>query len=221
MVQPDVEEPLSEPFNNLTLRRKAVDEMSPIEIARVYNPISAQSVFPTIRPSRRYKVEVVEIEPTRTVSSIEEADAAVLNLSYSKPPLTFSGIGGGSCFGDINASFAVLINRSANLIAAETRSGAGNMVFIHPDNLPLFTQATTGAFLKWENETIGLWERVGLFNGNMPVYTNSEFTKDRAVVVYSGQLGNGPAQLVNRNGKTYLALHGNAENYVRAVEIQR
>uniref|UniRef100_UPI00262B681F hypothetical protein n=1 Tax=Candidatus Thioglobus sp. TaxID=2026721 RepID=UPI00262B681F len=50
--------------------------------------------------------------------------------------------------GDEHAALAVLINRSANLIAARTRRGAGNFAVVSPTMLTVLQSATTSAFAR-------------------------------------------------------------------------
>jgi hypothetical protein len=221
-VVPEGHEPLAEPFNNLSLRQKPDDQPSPYEIARHYSGSGGQSVLPPVA-GKRLKLVLKTVETDRAVSSIEEAELAVLNLTYqSTNVMRFDGKRHGSCVGDINAAFAILINRAANVIAARTRRGAGNLVFMHPDSLKIITSMTTNAFrASSEEETVGLWAMAGVLNGCMVVYTNPDFTMDRAVVVYQGWIGDGPAQLLNRDGKTFLAIHDNALDYVGTVLIEQ
>ena len=59
------------------------------------------------------------------------------------------GVSGTPTFvGDQHAALAVLINRSANLIASRTRRGAGNYVVVSPTILTVLQSATTSAFAR-------------------------------------------------------------------------
>jgi hypothetical protein len=228
-IMPEGHEPLAEPFNNLSLRRKPEDQPSPYEIARAYSGqqsfVGAQSVLPPV-PGKRVKIVLTKVDPELTVevSSIEEAELSVLNLCYSTENVfRFDGKGHGSCIGDANVALTILINRAANRVATRTRRGAGNLVFMHPDTLKIITTSGIRAFVAAsEDETIGLWTKAGTINCCMEIYTNPDFTKDRAVVVYQGgTIGDGPAQLLNRDGKTFLAMHQNAVDYVGTVLIEQ
>ena len=94
--------------------------------------------------------------------------------------------------GDTHAALAVLINRSANLIAARTRRGAGNYVVISPTMLTVLQSATTSAFAR---TTEGPFEAptntkfVGTLNGTMRVFVD-QYASDSAPVLV-GYKGDG------------------------------
>ena len=94
--------------------------------------------------------------------------------------------------GDQHAALAVLINRSANLIAARTRRGAGNYVVISPTMLTVLQSATTSAFAR---TTEGPFEAptntkfVGTLNGTMRVFVD-QYAADNAPVLV-GYKGDG------------------------------
>jgi len=103
-----------------------------------------------------------------------------------------TGVSGTPTFvGDQHAALAVLINRSANLIAARTRRGAGNWVVISPTILTVLQSATTSAFAR---TTEGPFEAptntkfVGTLNGTMKVFVN-QYAADNANVIvgYKGE----------------------------------
>ena len=78
--------------------------------------------------------------------------------------------------GDEHAALAVLINRTANLIAQRTRRGAGNYAVVSPAALTVLQSATTSAFAR---TTEGTFEAptntkfVGTLNGTMRVFCDS------------------------------------------------
>ena len=94
--------------------------------------------------------------------------------------------------GDAHAALAVLINRSANLIAARTRRGAGNYVVVSPTMLTVLQSATTSAFAR---TTEGPFEAptntkfVGTLNGTMRVFVD-QYAADNAPVLV-GYKGDG------------------------------
>jgi len=101
------------------------------------------------------------------------------------------GVSGTPTFvGDQHAALAVLINRSANLIASRTRRGAGNWVVVSPTILTVLQSATTSAFAR---TTEGPFEAptntkfVGTLNGTMRVFVN-QYAADSAniIVGYKG-----------------------------------
>ena len=100
------------------------------------------------------------------------------------------GVSGTPTFvGDQHAALAVLINRSANLIASRTRRGAGNWAVVSPTVLTVLQSATTSAFAR---STEGTFEAptntkfVGTLNGTMRIYVNQYAANDDVLVGYKG-----------------------------------
>jgi len=92
--------------------------------------------------------------------------------------------------GDEHAALAVLINRTANLIAQRTRRGAGNYAVVSPAALTVLQSATTSAFAR---TTEGTFEAptntkfVGTLNGAMRVFCDSYANDTTPVLVgYKG-----------------------------------
>ena len=92
--------------------------------------------------------------------------------------------------GDEHAALAVLINRTANLIAQRTRRGAGNYAVVSPASLTVLQSATTSAFAR---TTEGTFEAptntkfVGTLNGTMRIFCDSYASDATAVLVgYKG-----------------------------------
>ena len=92
--------------------------------------------------------------------------------------------------GDEHAALAVLINRTANLIAQRTRRGAGNWAVTSPQSLTILQSATTSAFAR---STEGTFEAptntkfVGTLNSAMKVYVDSYAADSASVLVgYKG-----------------------------------
>ena len=92
--------------------------------------------------------------------------------------------------GDEHAALAVLINRTANLIAQRTRRGAGNWTVVSPAALTVLQSATTSAFAR---TTEGTFEAptntkfVGTLNGAMKIYVDGYANDSQAVLVgYKG-----------------------------------
>jgi hypothetical protein len=92
--------------------------------------------------------------------------------------------------GDEHAALAVLINRTANLIAQRTRRGAGNWCVVSPESLTILQSATTSAFAR---TTEGTFEAptntkfVGTLNNSMRVFVNSYAPTGTSVLVgYKG-----------------------------------
>ncbi|MBL6841352.1 MAG: hypothetical protein ISQ84_04270 [Pelagibacterales bacterium] len=92
--------------------------------------------------------------------------------------------------GDEHAALAVLINRTANLIAQRTRRGAGNYAVVSPAALTVLQSATTSAFAR---TTEGVFDAptntkfVGTLNGTMRVFCDSYAADTTPVLVgYKG-----------------------------------
>ena len=92
--------------------------------------------------------------------------------------------------GDEHAALAVLINRTANLIAQRTRRGAGNWAVVSSAALTVLQSATTSAFAR---TTEGTFEAptntkfVGTLNGAMRVFVDSYASDTTPVLVgYKG-----------------------------------
>ena len=93
--------------------------------------------------------------------------------------------------GDQHAALANLINRSANLIAARTRRGAGNYVVVSPTMLTVLQSATTSAFAR---TTEGPFEAptntkfVGTLNNTVRVFVDQYASDATPVLVgYKGE----------------------------------
>ena len=95
--------------------------------------------------------------------------------------------------GDEHAALAILINRTANLIAQRTRRGAGNWAVVSPAALTVLQSATTSAFAR---TTEGTFEAptntkfVGTLNGAMRVYVDAYLSdasdSNQVLVGYKG-----------------------------------
>ena len=92
--------------------------------------------------------------------------------------------------GDEHAALAVLINRTANLIAQRTRRGAGNWAVVSSEALTVLQSATTSAFAR---TTEGTFEAptntkfVGTLNNAMRVFVDSYAPTGTSVLVgYKG-----------------------------------
>jgi hypothetical protein len=92
--------------------------------------------------------------------------------------------------GDEHAALAVLINRTANLIAQRTRRGSGNYAVVSTAALTVLQSATTSAFAR---STEGTFEAptntkfVGTLNSAMKVYVDSYANDSTPVLVgYKG-----------------------------------
>jgi hypothetical protein len=121
-----------------------------------------------------------------TVEIDQEIIGSLSSLSATDYAFDQSAVSGTATFvGDEHAALAVLINRSANLIAQRTRRGAGNWAIVSPAALTVLQSATTSAFAR---TTEGTFEAptntkfVGTLNGAMRIYVNS-YANDSAPVL--------------------------------------
>ena len=114
------------------------------------------------------------------------ATLATTEFTYNQATVS----GTATFVGDEHAALAVLINRTANLIAQRTRRGAGNWAVVSPAALTVLQSATTSAFAR---TTEGTFEAptntkfVGTLNGAMRVFVNTYASDSQAVLVgYKG-----------------------------------
>ncbi|HET8688745.1 MAG TPA: hypothetical protein VFM18_19180 [Methanosarcina sp.] len=126
-----------------------------------------------------------------TVEIDQEILGSLRALAATDYTFDQSAVSGTATFvGDEHAALAVLINRTANLIAQRTRRGAGNWTVVSPATLTVLQSATTSAFAR---TTEGTFEAptntkfVGTLNGAMKVYVDGYANDSQAVLVgYKG-----------------------------------
>ena len=121
----------------------------------------------------------------------QEILASLRSLAATEFTYNQATVSGTATFvGDEHAALAVLINRTANLIAQRTRRGAGNFAVCSPAALTVLQSATTSAFAR---STEGTFEAptntkfAGTLNGAMKVYVDSFASDSTPVLVgYKG-----------------------------------
>jgi hypothetical protein len=126
-----------------------------------------------------------------TVEIDQEILGSLRSLAATEYTFDQASVSGTATFvGDEHAALAVLINRTANLIAQRTRRGAGNWAVVSSAALTVLQSATTSAFAR---TTEGTFEAptntkfVGTLNGAMRVYVDSYASDTQAVLVgYKG-----------------------------------
>jgi hypothetical protein len=126
-----------------------------------------------------------------TVEIDQEIIGSLSSLAATDYAFDQSAVSGTATFvGDEHAALAVLVNRSANLIAQRTRRGAGNWAIVSPGALTVLQSATTSAFAR---TTEGTFEAptntkfVGTLNGAMRIYVNAYANDTTPVLVgYKG-----------------------------------
>ena len=126
-----------------------------------------------------------------TVEIDQEVLGSLRSLAATEYTFDQSSVSGTATFvGDEHAALAVLINRTANLIAQRTRRGAGNWAVVSSAALTVLQSATTSAFAR---TTEGTFEAptntkfVGTLNGAMRIYVDSYASDSQSVLVgYKG-----------------------------------
>jgi len=126
-----------------------------------------------------------------TVEIDQEVLGSLRSLAATEYTFDQAAVSGTATFvGDEHAALAVLINRTANLIAQRTRRGAGNWAVVSSAALTVLQSATTSAFAR---TTEGTFEAptntkfVGTLNGAMRIYVDSYASDSQAVLVgYKG-----------------------------------
>ena len=126
-----------------------------------------------------------------TVEIDQEVLGSLRSLAATEYTFDQSSVSGTATFvGDEHAALAVLINRTANLIAQRTRRGAGNWAVVSSAALTVLQSATTSAFAR---TTEGTFEAptntkfVGTLNGAMRIYVDSYASDSTSVLVgYKG-----------------------------------
>ena len=126
-----------------------------------------------------------------TVEIDQEILGSLRALAATDYTFDQSAVSGTATFvGDEHAALAVLVNRTANLIAQRTRRGAGNWAVVSPAALTVLQSATTSAFAR---TTEGTFEAptntkfVGTLNGAMKIYVDGYANDNQAVLVgYKG-----------------------------------
>jgi len=121
----------------------------------------------------------------------QEVLGSLRTLAGTAAAFDQSAVSGTATFvGDEHAALAVLINRTANLIAQRTRRGAGNWAVVSPYALTVLQSATTSAFAR---TTEGSFEAptntkfVGTLNNAMKVYVDTYASDATPVLVgYKG-----------------------------------
>jgi hypothetical protein len=126
-----------------------------------------------------------------TVEIDQEILGSLRALAATDYTFDQSAVSGTATFvGDEHAALAILVNRTANLIAQRTRRGAGNWAVVSPAALTVLQSATTSAFAR---TTEGTFEAptntkfVGTLNGAMKIFVDGYANDSQAVLVgYKG-----------------------------------
>ena len=121
----------------------------------------------------------------------QEVLASLRSLAATEFTYNQATVSGTATFvGDEHAALAVLINRTANLIAQRTRRGAGNWAVVSPAALTVLQSATTSAFARTTEGAFAAPtnnKMVGTLNGAMKVYVDTYASDATPVLVgYKG-----------------------------------
>ncbi len=201
--------------------------MSPTDIARHYSSNPAQPFLAVASPVNRLRIVIERQYATHPVFDAVEAENRFFELA-AESRLVASVPHRDSCCGD-SPPFYILLNRAANLIASRTRRGAGNMIFMHPDNLALFDEWSGEIFQKGAAVTIGRWQEVGVFNRTMRVFTTETLDRDTCYVAYRGLAETDAAAfLISSENRLHVGIVdpgattlGSAPDYITKVSIER
>jgi hypothetical protein len=104
----------------------------------------------------------------------------------------------------VDQVLAILVNRQANLIAARTRLGAGNVLLTGASGLSILQSSTTSAFAHTDGFAIGRWTEVGVLNSSVRVYLGPHLPNDIVYVIGTGNGVPGHANLIEHESKLFL-----------------
>lgn len=142
--------------------------------------------------------ESIEEAEDYVISRASKTTIAPRNPSTAPPEATF--------VGDMMANFAILINRQANLIAARSRRGAGNVIMMNPKTVNKYLRNCGMAMAAYVDncddpkEKIGRWTRVGCINSSMSIWTGDHLPEDKVIIAYKGPGVDGSAVMVTNYG---------------------
>jgi hypothetical protein len=176
------------------------EALAPFDIARYYNGNQTQpfdsaryySALPVMPPLEHYVVDSAIVG--RSVESVFEAEDILLNyvpaIEYQLPRLYAKYGPYFFPYGvDEYAAPAILLNRQCNLIAARTRHGCGNLALMHPETFDeiIRIQSCTSAFADInEQPPVGRWNKMGVLNNTLTLYTSDHMPAMEVVIMYRG-----------------------------------
>lgn len=123
------------------------------------------------KPRLTIQILKEQISPESWATLEEAEDALFASYTLDVPERTPEPHVMDAVIGDNMMTNTIRINRVANLIAARTRRGMGNVALIHRSDLAKFTGAETNWFVPAKGEDrIGRWTRVGEINHSITVW---------------------------------------------------
>jgi Major capsid protein Gp23 len=208
------------------------------EIAQTYSgkqPAELQAAT-----GNKLSIRILKGEPGTEVPNLDEAEDIFLKEVLSQPMYenqifdlnkVATPVGYGYDRGDLLVGLMILINRRANLIAARTRRGAGNVVLTHPNTVKIFKETNSTAYADTTiAHTFGNWTNAGCINSSIVVYTSMKVPENKVIVTYKGPGEmDAPAFFATNfyTDKSYFDFLknntqclGNATDYIGIVELQ-
>ena len=183
-------------------------------------------------PGLSIKAVGVKEDEATPIESIFAAEDAMMALADEGQTMEVPSVAsGGNTLGDHYAALAIYINRAANIIAARTRRGSGNVALMSPKALAILSGATTSAFkmLTPTADNEGRWKHAGTLSATIQVYTSEEMDENTIIVAYVGASengGDGPGEVFKTEDG--LALYvladdpsalGNAADYLQKITL--
>jgi hypothetical protein len=181
----------------------------------------------------------VNVSQAHAVDSVAAAEDEIMALALAEAKVFDLDMVGPDKVGhdpariaDHYAALSIMINRSANIIAARTRRGAGNIVLVSPKGLDVLAGASISAFARTsssveDSETFGRWTAVGYINSSMRVFVSDEMDADTVIVAYVGTPGDGPGELFKTDDGYALHIRdnhpdslGNAHDYIQRITLR-
>lgn len=207
---------------------KPEENLSPMEIAKTFTGVVGAV------PGNRLTVNLdsVVFEDCEAVESIEEAEDKIFGLVEVHELILHEGNPRGTYVGDAMASVShasIHLARMANIIAARTRRGAGNKMFMGSALFAeLVAKTIPGTFVPTVEKTEGRWTLKAIVNGTISVYVNDSFNEDEIAVAYVGPDNiDGPGAIIKKDDSLGLYVLpntadalGNAADYISRVRVK-
>lgn len=164
-----------------------------------------------------YPVSISDCQPVASITEAEDIIFAQTAPAFLSVPTQ------GKNVGDV---LSIQIMRAANNIAACTRRAAGNVVLLHPYNVPLLF---SNSFWTSTSGSVGRWTAVLKNAGTATVYTSHHFPKDEVFVAYTSvgaSCIDGPGGLLEENGGLFLYItpstpetFGSSQDFCRRITL--
>lgn len=196
-------------------------------LANGETPPAIQAVASQRPLTLRGDVEDNVWERAINVTSIKAAENFVMDLVPVEEIEVVNELADVGCSKIHKDQIPIVLNRKANIIAARSRRGAGNIALVGKNVVDLL-RTNIGTHIT-EGEKIGEWTEIGFINSCITLYTGASIPDDEVFVAYvgSGHTIDGPAGLLVDGDEMRLftlenianAL-GNAEDYVARFRVK-